>query len=331
MNIIDISDTEQVTEPGAYRMSMDLYHSQEVCPGPSVSSTNIRKAALESAHAFWKTFKGNPDRYPDKEPSDALVLGRAAHSLILGDEVFDEHFCFVPKDAPSRPTATQIKAFERDGKWSPAAAEGAAWWSEFDAKAEGRLELKEEQVAKIMRMAENLRACPDAVEVLTSDLTEISMIWQDEITGLWVKSRPDCIPSNGFDFGDLKTFTPKNSDLLLSAMRAITDHGYALQMALAIEGAEHVFGTTAQRCALVFCQTSEPYEVIPIELDEDSIYWARCLIRQGLDRIAHGLKTNEWPMRSPQITSYSFPPSMAGRFADMQINGELPNIHREAG
>ncbi len=328
MEIRTIADDEQVVEPGAYRMSMDLYHSQRVCPGPSVSSTGIRKAALESPHAFWKSFAGNPNRYPDKPVSDALILGRAAHSLLLGDEVFDDHFIYVPKDAPRRPTATQIKAFERDGKWSDAAAEGAKFWEAFDKKAAGRLMLKEEQVEKIFRMADNLKDCPDAVEVLTSDLTEISMIWQDEATGLWVKSRPDCIPSNGYDVGDLKTFSPKGSDLLLSCMRAITDHGYALQMALAIEGAERVFGATAERCALVFCQTTEPHEVIPVQIDDDSLYWARCLNRQGLDRIAHGIKTGEWPMRSPQITTYSYPPSMSGRFAEMQMDGRLPSIVR---
>lgn len=326
LEIRTIEDGEVVTEPGAYRMSMDWYHSQDVCPGPSVSSTGIRKAALESPHAFWKTFDGNPNRYPKKDPGDSLILGRAAHSLLLGDEVFDEHFIYVPSDAPQRPTATQVKAFERDGAWSESAAPRAEFWDAFDKKAEGRLMLKEEQVQKIYYMAENLRAVPDAVEVLTSDLTEISMIWQDEATGLWIKSRPDCIPSNGFDFGDLKTFSPKSKDLIISAQRSTTDYGYPMQMALAIEGAERVFGTTANRCALVFCQTTEPFEVIPEEIDEDSLYWARVLNRKGIDLIAHGLETGEWPGVASRIVKYSYPPSMLHRFAEMQRTGELPNI-----
>ena len=37
-------------------------------------------------------------------------------------------------------------------------------------------------------------ANPLAVEMLTGGLTEISMIWQDEITGVWVKARPDVLP-----------------------------------------------------------------------------------------------------------------------------------------
>jgi len=224
------------------------------------------------------------------------------------DEVFDEHFAFVPEDVPRRPTATQVKAFERDGKWSGAAKEGAEWWEAFDARAQGRHLL--------------------AVEVLTSDLIEISMVWQDDLTGIWLKSRPDCLPANGFDFGDLKTFSPRGADLVLSAQRAITDHGYAIQMALAIMGAEQVLGVSAQRSALVFVQTTEPYETIVIEIDDESIYWAKVLIREALDRMKHGLATGEWPGVARDLVTYQYPPSMLHRFGEMQLNGELPNLER---
>jgi hypothetical protein len=328
MNIIDIPAGGKVSEPGLYKMSMEDYHSVGVCPGPSVSSTGIR-TAHKSPHAFWKTSSLNPDRYPPKEDNSSLILGKAAHSLILGDEVFDETFCFVPKDAPARPTATQVKAFERDGEWSAKAAEGAAFWEKFDKEAEGRLELKHDQVQKIQYMAENLAADPLAVEMLVSNLIEISMIWQDPITGLWLKSRPDAIPSNGYDFGDLKTFAPKGRDLVLSAIRSTTDFEYAMQMALAIEGAEHVMGTTASRCGLVFVQSSEPYEVIPLSLDEDTLYWARVLCRDGINKISHGLKTGEWPgVTGGKIVEYSYPETVLHRLANLQADGTLPSLER---
>lgn len=325
-----IPDNGQVTEAGAYRMSMSLYHSQRVCPDVSVSSTGIRKAALHSPHAFWSTSDLNPDRYPPKEESDALILGKAAHCLILGDEVFAESFAYVPEDAPRRPTATQVAAFEKNGFWSDAAKEGAEWWAKFDAEAAGRSLLTAEQVTKIGYMAENLAALPEAREALIGELTEISMIWQDDATGLWVKSRPDCIPSNGFDFGDLKTFSPKGGDMIIAAQRAITDHGYPVQMAMACEGAERIFGMSATRCALIFTQTSEPYEPVPILLDEEALHWGRVLFRDGLNKIAHGLKTGEWPGRAKGFVNYAYPPSMLHRFGEMQAAGELPMIERNA-
>lgn len=320
---------DKVTEPGAYRMPMSLYHSQ-CAPGVSVSSTGIRNAALQSPLAFWRTSDLNPDRYPPKEESDALILGKAAHCLILGDEVFAENFAYVPEDAPKRPTSTQIAAFERNGFWSDAAKEGGPWWEKFEKEAAGRSLLTAEQVQRIGYMAENLSALPEAREALIGELTEISMIWQDEITGLWVKSRPDCIPSNGFDFGDLKTFSPKSSDLMFSAMRAVTDHGYAVQMAMAVEGAERLFGSTATRCALIFIQTTEPYEPVPLLLDEDAIHWGRVMFRHGLDLIAHGLKTGEWPGRAKGFQTYAIPPGLMQRMFEAQAIGELPMIERSA-
>lgn len=328
MNIIDIADGQCVPGPGLYRMSMAHYHSQDVCPGPSISSTGIRKLALQSPHAFWKTSDLNPDRYPPKEIGDALILGRAAHALILEDEVFDEHFCYVPSDAPRRPTKTQIAAFERDGEWSDAAAEGAKYWEEFDAKAEGRLLLKEEQVQKILYMAENLRNTPEAVEALTGELTEICLIWQDAITGIWVKSRPDCLPSNGVDAGDLKTMAPKGNDLVLSAHRAITDMGYFIQMALVQDGMEALVLPSVSEFALIFTLTVEPYEVIPIRLDEDAVYCGRVFIRHGLDLFAHGLKTGEWPGRTKKFIKYSYPPTLQHRLGELQALGDLPNVER---
>lgn len=388
MEIRSIPDDGQVTEPGAYRMSMRLYHSQAVCPGPSFSSTGIRTAELKSPLAFWKTTDLNPKRYPPREEGDALILGKAAHCLILGDEVFADNFAYVPEDAPDRPSVTQIETY-RTGAYSDRAkffvrpsdaprlpndaqivsfkagtssvaatascefwlpimeagrrivsasdmeaieknSERVEYWDAFMKKAAGRSLLTAEQVTRIGYMAENLAELPEAREALIGELTEISMIWQDEITGLWVKSRPDCIPSNGVDFGDLKTFSPKGSDLILSAQRAITDHGYAVQMAMAVEGAERVFGYTASRCALIFTQTTEPYEPVPIMLDEESLHWGRVLFRSGLDKIARGLETGEWPPRARGFVNYAFPPTMLHRFGEMQLAGELPIIERNA-
>jgi hypothetical protein len=322
-----LSSEETVTEPGAYRMPLERYHTQAICPGPSVSSSGLRTIANESPHAFWRSFEGNPNRYPPRDPNPSMILGRAAHALILGDEVFRDVFAVVPEDAPSRPTKTQVAAFERTGKWSPAAAEGAAWWELWDAQTGGKTLIPAKDVITIGYMAENLAACPEAMEALTSDLIEVSMIWQDQ-TGLWAKSRPDCIPSNGYDFGDLKTFAPRGGDLILAAQRAVTDHGYAMQMALAVEGAEHVLGRTASRCVLVFVSTSEPYEPVPILLDEEALYWAKVLNRHALDAAAHGFQTGEWPFRARELVTYSYPPSMLGRFGTMQMDGRLPLMER---
>lgn len=325
-DIIDLSDGQQVTEPGAYRCSMAHYHSQGICPGPSISSSGLRKIWSEGPWHFWATSDLNPNRYPAKEPSPALILGRAAHSLILGDEVFSETFTYYPKDAPRRPTAAQIAAFERTGKWSDAAKEGAEFWEKFDAQAQGRTLLSEEQVEAVLRMAENIQKNPLAMQMLTGVRAEVSMIWRDEATGVWVKSRPDMLPDNGADAADLKTFSARGSNLKLAVQRSITDRGYHSQMALAQEGAERVFGVSASEFVLVFVETTIPHEVIPVRLDEESLHIGRIQNRHALDTFARCLKSGEWPGVVEGVLDYQVPPSIASRIYELQANGELPNV-----
>lgn len=113
MDIPFIADGEPVPGPGAYRMSLQHYHTQACCPGPSISSSGLRTIFSESPWHFWASSDLNPDRYPERDTSDALILGRAAHSLLLGDEVFDDHFIYVPKDAPSARQPCRSKPYAR--------------------------------------------------------------------------------------------------------------------------------------------------------------------------------------------------------------------------
>lgn len=326
MKIIDLPAGECVSGPGLYRTPLEHYHTQKVCPGPSFSSSNLRAVFSQSPHAFWKTSNMNPNRYPEKEPPPSLILGRAAHCLILGDEVYDEHYITIPADAPQRPTKTQIAAFDRDGAWSDAAAPRAEFWEAFAKKAACRTLLTADQIQKIVYMSENIAASPEAVESLTSDCFEISMIWQDDRTGIWLKSRMDALPTNGYDYADLKTFAPKSRNLDLAATRSITDYRYDMQFGLGIEGAEVLGIGSAEECILVFVQTSEPYEVLTKNISVETLYWARVCNRQAIDTIAECLKTGEWPMAATGTTPYSIPPSLSGRYAEMQAEGLMPNL-----
>lgn len=321
-----IPDEQKIEHAGAYRMSMDWYHDQ-CCAGPSVSSSGLRTIFMESPWHFWAKSSLNPHRYSDGDESDALILGRAAHALILGEEDFDAKFIYVPSDAPRKPTTQQIKAYD-EGRASDIAVESVEFWRAFDAKAESRKMLTEVQVKHIKHMAENLAKSPEAREALGDGLAEISLIWQDEATGVWLKSRPDMIPSNGADYADLKTFSPRSKYTKVAVQRAVTDHAYNMQMALGAMGAEAVFGATAAECILIFVQSAPPYVVVPVRLDEDAMYYGRVMCRHAIDTFARCMESGEWPGPVEGILDYSIPPSFLHRLGEMQANGELPNLER---
>lgn len=321
-----IPDGEIITEPGAYRMSLAWYH-QQCCDGPSVSSSGLRKIATESPWAFWAASDLNPNRYPPKDESDAFIIGRAAHALILGDEIFADKFVTVPEDAPARPTKPMIEAMLK-GKMSDIARERFDFWEPFDLSAKDKAMVTAEQMQRIAYMSQNLSNSPEAKQALTGGMAEVSMVWRDEQTGVWIKSRPDMIPDNGFDFGDLKLFAPRSKNIKLAVHRAITEYRYDMQMALAVMGAEHVFKTTARECVLIFAESSAPFTVTPARIDADTLYWARCENRKAIDTFSACLTADHWPMPVEGIMDYSLPESMQHTYATRQQNGDIPNLER---
>lgn len=304
--IVRLSAHEHVPGGGAYDMPMSVYHAQK-CPGPSVSSSGIRSAVLKSPEHFWAFSDLNEDRLPGRDDSPSLILGRAAHALIFGDEAFDEQFSFVEKDAPRRPTAAQRKAFERDGRWSDAAAEGAAFWDEWDQRAKGKTPLTHEQVDHITQMAKSIRRSPEAMHALTGGAAEVSMVWQDMETGLWIKSRPDHIGNDGSAPADLKTISPSSSNLQVACRRQIDEFGYDMQMALAAEGAQAIFDMEVTSADVVFVMAVPPYSTCVINIPEEALRMAASLNAIGRRVIAHGLSTGSWPGPAPGIRTYQPP------------------------
>jgi hypothetical protein len=327
MSIPHIEDGQPVPGPGIYRMSMAHYHSQACCPGPSISSSGLRTIWSQSPFHFWATSELNPDRLPEKDESPALALGKGAHALMLGEENFDEMFAYLPDDAPRKPTAQQVKAYD-DGRATDVGKASVEFWREFDERTAGKTILSHDMVEKIRRMSESLQSNPAAVQALTGALTEVSLIWQDDVTGVWLKSRVDVMPDAQFDYADLKTFAPQTKDIKRAIHRSITDYRYDMQLGLGAEGARVLTGQMPEEAALVMLQSTEPYTCSVVRIDEEAIYWARCCNRQAIDTFAACLESGDWPQPVPGILEYTTPPSLAHRFGEMQLNGELPNLER---
>src|SRR6266446_951472 len=100
-------DGKPINKAGLYvGVPMEVYHSQAICAGPSVSSTGLRRVLEENqgspAH-FWCEWSGNPD-YIEAEETDALVIGRAAHLLMLGGPFFKSEFIVRPDELPNYKT-----------------------------------------------------------------------------------------------------------------------------------------------------------------------------------------------------------------------------------
>lgn len=237
---IELPPEALVTEPGIYRMSMTRYHGQP-CAGLSVSSTNLRRA-FNHLGQFWSTWSGNPDRVEDPE-TEAMILGRAAHHLLLGESGWRAQFSVRPEKIAGR-------------QWHGSMTEARHWLA--NEELAGRTVVTPAQVKQIRGMAASLERDPLVKSGLLDGVIEASLIWKDAETGLWMKVRPDAIPRSGTDVADLKCLHDVEEDELA---RTIYSMGYHQQLALIREGFNVVLGIAPDTLSLVCVEQKEPHAV----------------------------------------------------------------------
>jgi len=278
---IAIADGEIIDAPGVYDVGIDWYHDQ-LCSGPSISSSGLRRVFRSPAH-FWLESELNPSRVAPAEPQH-FSLGRAAHHLLLGEGEFSKHFVVRPS------------------KWDSWRTNDAKAWRD-EAQASGLTVLTPDDIEAVRGMAgllpwqagmENcgLLNAPEFVRNALGGQIEKSLIWKDEGTGIWLKSRPDAIPTDSGIFVDLKTTTAVDDHSLANT---VLDYGYHVQAALAGMAADKVLGLEMTDFAFVFIEKKPPYSVSIKTLSEDDIIRGEHQVFAAIRIFARCLETGVWP------------------------------------
>lgn len=236
-------DGQRITAPGVYaNMPLSDYHRGDICDGPSLSSTSLRTIWNKSPKHFWADSKLNPAR-KDKHEADKphFSFGRAVHHLVCGEKFFANEFVVRPAKAP-------------DGRKWHASNDGCIAWTNRMLRA-GKTILTEEQVEAIKSIALSLLAEPLIQKGILHGYVEHSMFWRDAKTGVWLKARPDAIPNDSGDFGDLKT---TRSIAYRDTQKSIGEYGYHQQAGLVAEGCR-ALDLPFETFSLVWAETEEPH------------------------------------------------------------------------
>src|SRR5262252_1016829 len=210
----------KITKRGVYsNMGIRAYHHPGVCDGVSISSSGLRKILIQSPAHFWVTSPLNPERLKDDKPTRPMVLGRAMHHLALGQAMFGDHFIVAP-------------TWTKDAKgvrvpWSLKYKAAQEWFAEN--QNEFTDVIFPDEINKLNGMARALNAHPFVQNGALNGYVERSGFIRDEETNVWVKIRPDAVPTQSGDFVDLKVTHSVQHHMLV---RTIAEHGYAQQFAL---------------------------------------------------------------------------------------------------
>lgn len=293
---------QKIAEPGVYDIPLEIYHD-DPCVGPSISSSGLRTIESKSPAHYWAESPYNPDRTPP-EQKDHFNLGSAAHTLILGELGFREKYAIRPAQWDS---------------WRTAAAKE---WRDEMVKS-GRAVLTDSQVQAIQGIAANMEKHPEIKQGILRGQIEKSLIHKDEETGIWVRSRPDVIPTDSNVVIDLKT-TADGSNR--AVMRGFVDHGYHVQLALVDLAFKRVLGREVEMFGMVYAETTPPYIVTVRPVADQFVYWGACIARRALRTFAACMESGQWPGYAEDGQYIHTPEWLERRLADEQHHGILPDV-----
>jgi hypothetical protein len=300
-----------VTGPGVYLIPPEEYFAR-----PELSSTAIRHLLPPSCPALFKQWREDGD-----EPKKAWDIGSAAHKLVLG-------------------VGPELEIVEGDGKLGPEV------WNTDKVRAKvtsvrerGAVPLKPSEHATVHAMAAALRAHPIASALFTPrgkpDLgydggageAEVTVIWQDERTGVRCKALVDYVPYFSVVDGKgqpAKTPAMPSSRRLIpdykttgieygaspeKINKAMADRGYFIQMAWYLMGLRAVgWAREDTEALLVVQETRKPYLVTVAQPDPTAMRMGAIRCRQALDLFAECVRDNHWPGYSDDVVLAELPP-----------------------
>lgn len=302
IEIRTLAEGEKITQPGFYSIPLDVHHGQP-CDGPSVTSGILRRMELATPADVWAFSPLNPDRF-EKKNTDALRLGRAMAAYVEGGmEAVSQHFVVLPKDKPNKPTPQQLTAYD-EGRATEAGKKSVEFWRAIEKDPRDPLTDAEQEM--IENMGKALAKDPAACAVM-GGIPEVTMAWQDEITGLWLLSRPDTVSFDG-SMSDYKKINTQGRPFSYRVVDSrITEHGYDMQMAFAAEVFERLTRQWPTSVGIVAQWDQPPYHVILREISEEDLRIGQFRNRRAINRFHECLTSGHWPGPGDDVGAYQRP------------------------
>lgn len=290
---VEIWDGKPIDHPGIFSgVPSSVYHGANLCVGPSISSSGLRKIFTGSPMEYWINSPYNPLRL-EEEPSRAFVVGRAAHHLCLGEADFKRSFVIRPEEYPD--AKGDLK------KWTRASAYCKSW--EVEAEKAGLEIVTPAELETIKGLAgiqpwqkglDDSGLMNNAVvrAGALQGLVEHTICALDRETGIWIKARPDVIPTASREASDFKT---TQSVEAFKLQRTLDDLRYDMQGEIVSRCLEQAADFRLENFALIFACKPEPHEVAVRELKPGDLDESALDNTAAIRTFALCLERGKWP------------------------------------
>lgn len=233
---------------------------------PAVSCTGIKRL-LKSPLDYWAFSPHNPARKEQKVTS-SLAAGSAFHTLLLEPETFSDRF--------------KVKEGVQSSKVPGFVGEG---------------DLKEMEAAVAA-----VRSLPNISKLFTDGEAEVTMVWDDPLTGVRCRCRHDYFrQSHGMtvDYKTIGDMAERDID------RQIVKYGYHVQAAFYLDGMKALGLGDHQDFVLVFQQRDYPHKVYATTLCDDTIDIGRECYQLALSKYRKAVEAcgleKPWPAYKDEV------------------------------
>lgn len=244
----------------------------------ALGSSQIR-AFLRSPNAFRQLVI---DQKPRRE-KDAFKYGRAVHCYLLERDRFESTYMILP---------TAEKLGFKDFRTNAAKAKREEYLAMAAVKK--CILLDEEDYTDMVTIAENISRHETAKDVIANGEPEVTLVFRDPITGIYLKVRIDFLSFAGKMITEVKTTSKSVSHMPFGG--EIFGRGYDVQVALQIMACMEVLKTKPLMNNILGIQKEEK-EIAGYELTGRQIDNAWAKLRFALDGIKKCIDENNWPMK----------------------------------
>jgi len=278
-------------KPGIYSgVPFDVYVSIN-----ALNHSSLKKIAQSPAHYLWAT------QHPEEnKETDSKRLGTAEHCLLLEPDRFERDVIPGPINPKTgRAYSGDTQAFAKYVDENP-----------------GKIIVSDEEMSRLRGMAASAMAHPLAGKILSAPGdNEITMIWQDEQTGLVCKGRVDARrPELGLRV-DIKTCEDGSEP---GMARAMVNYGYETAAAFYARGAE-ALGIAGETHVLLCIESAGPFAIGVYRVADETFKIGAQRVSEWMATLKKCMDTNHWPAYSDRIVDLEAP----GFYLTRWSNGEF--------
>jgi exodeoxyribonuclease VIII len=282
MSQILVPDADGVLEPhplGLVERTNEQYHQ-----GPGISKSHLDLIAQSSELHYWHKYL-NPEREAE-EPTPALVLGSAVHSIILEPDLFTSQY--VPNPGIERRSNA-----------------GKAEWAAFVEEHKGKTILTDEQYQTCLQVRDAVYRHPVASGLLRqAGQSEQTFYAIDSETGELIKCRLDRLPDSGAMILDVKTTDDASPG---GFARSCANFRYPVQSAWYKDVLDAAVGGHPEDFVFIAVEKSPPYAIGVYFVDYTDEQRGRLAARRDLQRIVNAKRANYWPDYGAEIRPLQMP------------------------